>query len=72
MSITTQQAAFVSDLLSLLERYGAFITAKDHYQGYPECGEDVRITVEFSDWSVGDIDLSDYFGNGVNNAKGGV
>lgn len=23
--------------------------ADDHYTGYPECGQDIRITVEFAD-----------------------
>lgn len=36
---------FRSELQSLLDKYGAEIEAKDHYQGYAECGEDVRMTV---------------------------
>jgi hypothetical protein len=37
--------AFKAELQALLDRYGAQIEADDHYQGYPECGEDVRMTV---------------------------
>lgn len=37
---------FLSDLKALLKKYNAEITCADHYQGYPECGEDVRMTVE--------------------------
>jgi hypothetical protein len=36
---------FLSDLRSLLDKYNAEITAEDHYEGYPECGEDIRMTV---------------------------
>lgn len=32
-------------LRALLLQYGADLEAKDHYQGYAECGEDVRMTV---------------------------
>jgi hypothetical protein len=39
-------ALFLSDLKALLKKYNAEITCADHYQGYPECGEDVRMTVE--------------------------
>lgn len=49
-------AAFRRDLQALLDRYGATISAKDHWQGYPECGEDVRITVEIeSVWSGSEL-----------------
>jgi len=45
---TSQQvtADFVRELKALLTKYNADIVAADHYQGYPECGEDVRMTVE--------------------------
>jgi hypothetical protein len=36
---------FRNDLQALLEKYGAEIEARDHCEGYPECGEDVRMTV---------------------------
>ena len=39
-------ALFLSDLKALLKKYNAEITCADHYQGYPECGEDVRMTVD--------------------------
>jgi hypothetical protein len=39
-------ALFLNDLKALLNKYNAEITCADHYQGYPECGEDVRMTVE--------------------------
>jgi hypothetical protein len=29
----------------LLKRWGAEIEAEDHYPGYAECGEDIRMTV---------------------------
>ena len=37
--------AFMKDFDGLLKKYGAEIEAKDYYQGYSECGEDVRMTV---------------------------
>ena len=40
------KAEFLSDLNDLLLKYSAEITAEDHWQGYPECGEDIRITVD--------------------------
>ena len=36
---------FMDDLQHLLVKWGAELTAKDHWGGYPECGEDVRMTV---------------------------
>lgn len=35
---------FTAELRALLARWGADIEAADHYPGYPECGEDVRMT----------------------------
>ena len=45
---TKVKADFLTDLNDLLLKYGAEITAEDHWQGYPECGEDIRITVDIS------------------------
>ena len=39
------EAAFRADLQALLDKYGAELEEKDYYQGYAECGEDVRMTV---------------------------
>jgi hypothetical protein len=36
---------FLSELKQLLGKYEAELSAEDHYSGYPECGEDVRMTV---------------------------
>lgn len=38
--------AFKDELQALLDKYGAELEAKDHWQGYAECGEDVRMTVD--------------------------
>lgn len=43
---------FKKELADLLSKYGAFIEADDHYQGYPECGQDIRIIA-----SIGDVDI---------------
>jgi hypothetical protein len=37
--------SFKKDLRELLAKYDAEMEADDHYRGYPECGEDIRITV---------------------------
>lgn len=36
---------FMDELQHLLVKWDAELTAKDHWEGYPECGEDVRMTV---------------------------
>ena len=51
---------FLEDLLALLDKYKAEITCADHFQGYPECGQDLRITIEFDDWNVKDIEFRDF------------
>lgn len=55
--------AFLKELRQLLDKYGAEIAADDHWQGYSECGRDIRMTVEFDDFSVEDIDLGSRIGN---------
>lgn len=47
---------FLRELKSLLFKYGACLSTEDHWTGYPECGEDVRMTVEFP-FPHGDLDL---------------
>lgn len=47
------EAAFLKDLQDLLDFYDAELEAKDHFEGYPECGEDVRITVSIpAHWTM--------------------
>ena len=48
---------FLDRLKLLLKEFEAEITAEDHWQGYAECGQDIRITVEFNDYRIDDIDL---------------
>lgn len=45
--ITARQleAQFRLELQRLLTTYNAELEAKDYYDGYPECGGDVRMTV---------------------------
>jgi hypothetical protein len=40
------EKAFRSELQALLDKYGAELEARDHWIGYAECGEDVRITAD--------------------------
>jgi hypothetical protein len=37
-------AAFSAEVSALLTRWRATISAADHWSGYPECGEDIRMT----------------------------
>lgn len=64
------EVEFKAKLKALLYEYGAVLTAKDHWNGYAECGEDVRMTVEIpavysKDYDyiseMTDIDLGTYF-----------
>jgi hypothetical protein len=48
---------FMEEFHELLVKYGAEITADDHWTGYSECGQDVRMTVEFNNYLTEDIDL---------------
>lgn len=41
---TEVEKAFRTELAVLLDKYGAEIAAEDHYQGWAECGEDIRMT----------------------------
>lgn len=40
------EQAFRAELQALLDKYGAELEARDHWTGYAECGEDVRMTVD--------------------------
>lgn len=37
--------AFKAELQALLDKYGAELSARDTWEGYPECGENVRMQV---------------------------
>lgn len=45
--MTTQEITirFKNELQKLLSKYGASIEVEDHYQGHPDAGEDIRMTV---------------------------
>ena len=40
------ESCFIEDLKALLRKYNATIDASDHWQGYAECGKDIRIEVD--------------------------
>lgn len=42
------EAEFREDLQVLLNKYKATLSADDHWQGYAECGQDVRMTVSIA------------------------
>jgi len=55
---------FMSELRELFTKYNAEISAVDCYPGYPECGEDIRMTIDL-DWhpeaGMDEIDLGDHW-----------
>ena len=53
----TIERLFKRELAVLLKKYNAELSCEDHYRGYPECGSDIRITVEFNDCNAPDINL---------------
>ena len=38
---------FVAELQALLKKYDAEITCQNNWQGYPECGSDIQMVIEF-------------------------
>lgn len=67
--MTDTQLQFLKELRDLLGRYNVELTAEDHWTGYAECGEDVRITANFNDFRVKDLDLGDSFSATYTNGK---
>ena len=57
MTKLSKREQALNDIQLVLEKHGASITADDHWTGYAECGQDIRITIEFEDYSTGDIEL---------------
>lgn len=58
---------FVEELRTFLKKWNCELEAKDHYEGYAECGEDVRMTAYFTAkdglgdvWSM-HVNLGSYF-----------
>jgi len=49
---------FIDELQLLLEKYGAQMAADDYWEGYAECGQDIRIIIEFDD--LDEIDIGKY------------
>ena len=66
------RAEFLRRLKLLLKEFDAEITAEDHWQGYAECGQDIRITVEFSGYLLEDIEFGKSIsaeGQTINNGR---
>jgi hypothetical protein len=45
MTAEEVQKAFTAELQELLDTWGAELRADDHYPGWPECGEDIRVEI---------------------------
>ena len=45
---------FIKDFEDLLSKYDAEIYPRDDYHGWPGCGSDIRIVIEFPDVSGDD------------------
>lgn len=56
-----KRGQFLKELKELLKKYEATLSSDDHWMGYAECGQDVRMTIEFEDYSIEDIDLGGYY-----------
>ena len=65
MNKSNKREEFVNKLQLLLEEFDCYLSADDHWQGYPECGQDVRMTAEFEDWAVGGVDLGAHIDKGT-------
>ena len=52
-----QRAAFLKDLLVVIEKHDADFICEDRWEGYPECGSDIRIAVEFGDYRTPSINF---------------
>jgi hypothetical protein len=50
------QNKFIKEFRDLLRKYEIHISADDHYNGYPECGQDIKISIESMNHDI-DIDL---------------
>lgn len=56
ITLEERSIRFLEELKILLQKHNVELVAKDYWQGYPECGEDVRITAEFnSEYFDGDL-----------------
>lgn len=53
----SMQEDFVRELQEVLNKYNADIMVDDHWTGYAECGQDIRMTVSFGDCTVDEVDL---------------
>ena len=50
------EAEFRAELKALLKKYDAELEADDHWIGYAECGEDIRITAQIDGiWEYGKV-----------------
>jgi hypothetical protein len=45
----TDSTKFLYDLQRLLEKHKATISADDHWIGYAECGQDIRVEIDIED-----------------------
>lgn len=48
---------FKKELLLLCDKYQVTLQADDHWTGYAECGQDIRITASFENWKINEIDF---------------
>lgn len=53
---------FLTELKALLVKHMAEINIENFWTGYPECGSDNRMIVEFSDFRRPEIDLGTSIG----------
>ena len=49
---------FLESFHKLLIEHDVDMTVDDHYQGYSECGQDLKITLSSSYWNYVDLEVS--------------
>ena len=57
----------LQELKALLKKYKAEIIVENNWQGYPECGEEIRMVVQFDDFTLEELPLGKWIdgeGNG--------
>jgi len=51
---------FIRDLCQLLNFHGVIIDVDHHWEGYAECGPDIRATAYFDDYEIFSVNLGMY------------
>ena len=53
----TTEETFLKELKDLLKKYDAELSIENNYQGYPECGDNTKMIVQFDDFTLNELPL---------------